>query len=368
MSESLRLVVFGLSISSAWGNGHATTYRALVCGLSALGHRVTFLERDVPWYSANRDAPEPPGCRLELYRELSELGTRFAALVRDADAVIVGSYVPDGVDVLRFVKATARGSKFFYDIDTPVTLELLRRGEATYVAAENIPELDGYLSFAGGPALAYVERELGGRRALPLYCGVDAGIYVPAKTAPRYDLGYLGTYSADRQPLLEELLAANARRLPEGRFIVAGSSYPDCDWPRNVERLDHVSPADHPAFYGSLRYALNLTRADMRRSGYAPSVRIFEAAACGVPVISDVWPGIEEFFEPGREILLARDGEDVLEILKSLPEPERVAIGARARARVLREHTGLHRARTLERYVRELGARALPDARTARAG
>lgn len=356
MSDPLRLVILGLSITSSWGNGHATTYRALVRGLEELGHQVTFLERDVPWYASNRDAPRPQGCRLELYESLEDLRERFTSLVQDADAVLVGSYVPDGADVTRWVVETARGLTLFYDIDTPITLEKLRSGEPTYIAPETVPDLDAYLSFTGGPALEVIERSLGAKCALPLFCSVDAALYTPRDFAPYRDLGYLGTYSADRQPTLDLLLTEPARRMPNGRFIVAGPCYPAREWPANVERVEHVAPGEHPDFYGSLRYTLNVTRADMVKSGYSPSVRLFEAAACGVPIISDLWSGIEEFFEPNAEILLARSSAEVHRILTELPEIERRRVAEQARERVLRQHTALHRAQKLEYYVQELRA------------
>lgn len=351
--ERLRLVVLGLSISSAWGNGHATTYRSLIRGLGELGHDVVFLERDVPWYAANRDDPAPLGCRLEFYDGLPDL-ERFTELVRDADAVMVGSYVPDGIQVLEWAREVRKGALLFYDIDTPVTLERLKRGEPTYIAKESIPSLDAYLSFTGGPALDTITRVLGGKCALPLYCSANAETYAPVTEAPHRDLGYLGTYSIDRQPALEELLNESARRYSKGRFVVAGSCYPPTQWPENVERIEHVSPREHPAFYGSLRFALNLTRAEMRSAGYSPSVRVFEAAACGVPILSDSWPGIEQFFEPEREILIVESSAEVVRLLQDLPERERRSIGERARARFLREHTGLHRARTFEAYLFKL--------------
>lgn len=249
--KSLRFVVLGLSITSSWGNGHATTYRALIKALHARGHRVLFLERNVPWYAAHRDQRRPETCRVELYDELGELELRFEREVRDADVVMVGSYVPDGADVLRWVLDTAHGIKLFYDIDTPVTLARLAAGEPTYVAPATIPELDAYLSFSGGAALTRLAQEHGARAALPLYCSVDPELYAPRLTAPTRDLGYLGTYSADRQPAIEQLLLAPARRLQARRFIVAGACYPDQAWPPNVERVEHVAPGEHAAFYGS---------------------------------------------------------------------------------------------------------------------
>lgn len=355
MSDRLRIAVLGLSITSSWGNGHATTYRALLRGLGALGHRILFLERDVPWYAQHRDQVNPHGCKVILYESLDQLKSAFEATIREADAVIVGSYVPEGAEVLKWVIETARGLRLFYDIDTPVTLAKLLRGEQDYIARQSIPLLDAYLSFSAGPALEVIEDELGAPRALPLFCSVDTTLYAPLSLPPSRDLGYLGTYSADRQPALTRLLVEPAQRAPESKFVVAGPSYPpDIRWPPNVERLEHVAPRDHASFYGSLRYALNITRSDMLGAGYSPSVRLFEAAACGIPIISDRWAGIDHFFEPGREILLADSAEHALAYLCDLPERDRAQIGERARFRVLRQHTCTHRALELDRYLREL--------------
>lgn len=350
----LDVVILGLSITSSWGNGHATTYRALVRALAEHGHRVRFLERDVPWYAAHRDLPAPPYGETALYRSVAELRDVHAAALRQADLVVVGSYVPEGAAVLRHVLEVARGTRAFYDIDTPVTLARLARGDCEYLSRELVPALDLYLSFTGGPSLARIERELGAPLARPLYCSADPEVHRPSAVSPRWDLGYVGTYGADRQPALERLLVAPARRHPELRFAVAGPQYPaELRWPANVERIEHLPPGDHAAFYAAQRFTLNVTRADMVRAGWSPSVRLFEAAACGTPVVSDAWPGIDAFFEPGREILLVRGTEEALRILRGMPEEERRALGARARRRVLAQHTAGHRARELERFVRE---------------
>jgi spore maturation protein CgeB len=352
--ERLDVVVLGLSITSSWGNGHATTYRALVRALAERGHRVLFLERDVPWYAANRDLPAPPYGRTELYGSVAELRERHGAALRAADLVVVGSYVPDGREVAALAQELARGVIAFYDIDTPVTLARLARGECEYLSAELVPRFDLYLSFTGGPTLARIERELGAPAARALYCSVDPEVHRPAAVPPRWDLGYVGTYGADRQPTLEQLLLEPARRLPGMRFVVAGPQYPaDVAWPANVERIEHLAPGDHAAFYAAQRFTLNVTRADMVRAGWSPSVRLFEAAACAIPVVSDPWPGLETIFAPGREILLARSAEEALAAVADLPEEERRAIGERARRRVLAEHTATHRARAVETYVGE---------------
>jgi spore maturation protein CgeB len=274
--------------------------------------------------------------------------------------VIVGSYVPDGVEVGRFVLGHARGPVAFYDIDTPITLAKLASGDDEYISKELIRRYDLYLSFTGGKTLDFIERAFHARRAVPLYCSVDAELYKPLAREPERDLGYLGTYSDDRQPGLERLLLQPAEQLPERRFVVAGPCYPETiAWPGNVERIEHVPPSGHRAFYAGQRFTLNVTRAHMTAAGFSPSVRLFEAAACGTPVISDRWDGIEEFFEPGKEILLTSTSAEVTRYLRDLSEGERRDIGDRARARVLAGHTAQHRAQELVRYLREaLGSHA----------
>jgi spore maturation protein CgeB len=357
-APGLHIVILGLSITSSWGNGHATTYRGLVRELAARGHDVLFLERDAEWYAANRDLPRPPHGRTVLYHSLGELKRRFTAHVRDADLVIVGSYVPDGARVGEWVTRVAHGVTAFYDIDTPVTLAHLARGEAEYLTRALVPRYHLYLSFTGGPTLERLEQEFGAQAARALYCSVDPATYRPEPVPARYDLGYMGTYSADRQRGLTHLLMEPARLWWEGRFAVAGPQYPaSIRWPANVRRIEHLSPAQHRGFYNAQRFTLNITRADMIAAGYSPSVRLFEAAACGTPIVSDAWDGIDEVLTPGREVLLARSAADVLAYVRDLPDEERLAIGARARARILAEHTAAHRAEELEGYVLGLLAR-----------
>jgi spore maturation protein CgeB len=355
MTERLNIVIAGLSITSSWGNGHATTYRGLVRELAARGHRVLFLERDVPWYAENRDLPRPPYCRTELYSGVDELKRRFAREVRRADLCVVGSYVPDGVAVGEWVTRACEGVKAFYDIDTPVTLKKLERGACDYLTPGLIPRFDLYLSFTGGPVLRQIERRYGSPAARPLYCSVDPALYFPTASEARWDLGYMGTYSDDRQPALESLLIEPARRDRSLRMVVAGPQYPaSIRWPRNVERVEHLSPAEHRAFFGAQRFTLNVTRADMIEAGYSPSVRLFEAAACATPIISDFWEGLDTFFDIGGEILVSSSPEETLRILRETTEGERRATGERARARALKGHTAARRAAELESYALEL--------------
>lgn len=355
MKQPLNIVILGLSITSSWGNGHATTYRGLMRELVARGHTVLFLERDVPWYAANRDLPCPPYGRTLLYKDMAELAETFTTAVRNADLTIVGSYVPEGVRVGAWVQATAERATAFYDIDTPVTLAKLARGDYEYLEPDLIAHYDLYLSFTGGPTLQRMEREYGAPMARALYCSVDPTLYYPVTMEPRWDLSYLGTYSDDRQPGLDALLLEPARRRADGRFVVAGPQYPaSLPWPANVERIEHLPPNAHRDFYTASRFTLNITRADMRTAGYSPSVRLFEAAACGTPLISDAWQGLAELFEPGREIMIAHSTADTLAYLRDVDEAERRAMGERARVRVLAEHTAAHRAAQLEGYAREV--------------
>lgn len=358
----MKIVVLGLSITSSWGNGHATTYRGLIRELTARGHDVLFLERDQPWYAANRDLSRPTFCRLGLYNSLSHLRARHADDIASADCVIVGSYVTQGSAVARWVTDIAGGVTAFYDIDTPVTLAALERGNCEYLTPEIIPRFDVYLSFTGGPALETLEGDFGAQRAEPLYCSVDPSSYFPEKTSARWDLGYLGTYSEDRQPTLDRLLLSPAKRLRHMRFAVAGPLYPaDVAWPENTERFEHLSPREHRGFYNAQRFTLNITRADMVRLGYSPSVRLFEAAACGTPIISDRWTGLDEFLDLGSEILVADSTQEVIEMLQDISEKECAAIGKRARARVLAAHTAAHRAAELEALIESCTGAAQPQ-------
>lgn len=353
----MKIVILGLSITSSWGNGHATTYRGLVRELDKRGHDVTFLERDVPWYAANRDLAEPPYGTTALYASFDELREQHAETVRDADLVIVGSYVPEGVRVGDWVQQEAAGVKAFYDIDTPVTLAKMARGDHEYLHPRQVPGYDLYLSFTGGPTLRRLERELGAPRARALYCSFDPELYYPEPLDPQWDLGYMGTYSEDRQPAVKTLLLEPARKHARGRFVVAGPQYPDtAHWPANVDYLPHLPPAEHRRFYNSQRFTLNVTRKDMVAAGWSPSVRLFEAAACGTPIVSDRWPGIESLLVPHQEILLVDRTADVLDILRRCGEDERLRIAERARRRILAEHTAAHRAAELEGHALALAS------------
>ena len=351
----MKIVIYGLTITSSWGNGHGTTYRSLCKALAARGHRIVFVEKDVEWYRSNRDLPRPTYCEVRLYKDWQSESKVLIELGRDADAIVVGSYFPDAIAATEALLAADFGPLLFYDIDTPITLAALRaHGRTDYLERRLIPQYAAYLSFTGGPALREIETRFGSPRAVAFYCSVDPDLYRPTPPKPEFTcaLSYLGTYAADRQPKLMRLLNEAAKELRTERVIVAGPQYPaDVPWAANVERIIHLSPPEHPAFYSSSRFTLNLTRDDMVAAGYSPSVRIFEASACRAAILSDPWPGLEDFLTPGSEILLPNDAAEVTAILRDLPEAERTAIGERARERILAEHTSEHRARQFEEIV-----------------
>jgi spore maturation protein CgeB len=354
---AMKLVVFGLSISSSWGNGHATLWRGLIEALAARGHRIVFFERDVPYYAAHRDRTDFPATELILYRELDRIdATRH---FDEADAAIVTSYCPDAVSAAVLAFDSRARLKVFYDLDTPITLDHLAAGlRVPYLPEGDLSGFDLVLSYAGGGALEELARRLGARQVAPLYGSVDPRVHRPAGGSDDYraDLSYLGTYAEDRQEGLAQLLIEPARAKQERSFVVGGAQYPnDVRWPDNVRRYEHVPPHLHSTFYCSSPVTLSITRAPMLRMGWCPSGRLFEAAACGVPVISDDWEGLETFFTPGSEILVAHQRDDVLDAL-DLAGDRLAQIGKRAQERALDEHTAAHRAETLISLLTNLEA------------
>ncbi|HWY71862.1 MAG TPA: glycosyltransferase [Terriglobales bacterium] len=347
----MKIVVFGLSITSAWGNGHATTFRALLKALHNRKHEIVFFERETDWYSDNRDLPDPRYCKLVLYGLWSEALPRARKELDSADVGMVGSYFPDGITAVDELLNSRATVKTFYDIDTPITIAALReKGKAEYLKAEQVPGLDVYFSFTGGPLLREIEDRFGAKLGFPLYCSVDPAEYCRFATNKRFacDLSYMGTYAPDRQAKLEDLLVGAAVMLPKKTFIVAGSQYPKrIRWPKNIRRISHLNPKWHALFYSSSRLTLNVTRREMVIAGYSPSVRLFEAAACGAPIVSDDWSGLDSFFRAGREILLPVDAQDIVQYL-SLPESQLRTIGEAAQTRVLSEHTSEIRAKQFE--------------------
>ncbi|HEX7025855.1 MAG TPA: glycosyltransferase [Gammaproteobacteria bacterium] len=348
MRLPLNIVVIGLSITSAWGNCHASAYRALIKGLGRDGHKVIFLEWDAPWHRMHRDMPCPEFCEVGIYDSLGTLQGKYGKTICDADVVIIGSYTYEGIQVGRWVLENASGLKVFYDIDTPITLVRLRNGGCGYLSADLIPHYDMYLSATGGPELEKFRVAYGAKRIYSLYCSVDPDLYYPETRDRNYALAYLGNYSPDRQTTLERYLVDSARRYPDRNFAVAGANYPaGVQWPGNVDYMEYLSPKRHREFYAKQQFALNITRPDSVAWGYTPSIRLFEAAACGIPVISDYWVGLETFFKPGVEIMTVQSTIEIIEILDKYTFEECYTIGEMARRRVMENHTCDKRAREL---------------------
>lgn len=344
----MNVVVFGLTVTSSWGNGHATLWRALCHALTKMGHRVVFFERDVPYYASTRD-DGPYGCECVLYDDFDAIRDIAHRELSRADAAIVTSYCPDARAACDLVLEKAKGMRVYYDLDTPVTLERFWAGEPVeYLPTYGLCDFDLVLSFAGGPALDAIREHFGAKRVAPLYGSVDLGAHRPlASQKAKAELSYLGTYAADRHATFRAFFLDVARDNPDAGFLVGGAMYPDDEvWPANVRHVPHVPPSSHPEFFASSKLTLNVTRRPMMRLGYCPSGRLFEAAACGTPIVSDAFPGIEAFFEPGREILVAREKDDVEEALR-LDDDTLSRIGRAARERVLAEHGSEARAKEL---------------------
>jgi spore maturation protein CgeB len=346
----VKIVIFGLSISSAWGNGHATLLRGLFRALNNRGHRIDFFERDTPYYAAHRDAESLPFANLRYYSDWDENVGRAKYELSNADAAIVTSYCPDGAAACELVLNSPLKRTIFYDMDTPVTLSRLELGESVeYLPAQGLAGFDLVLSYTGGQALDRLRNALGARRAATLYGWVDPELHYRVDPLRRFeaDLSYLGTYSADREAALEELLVEPARYLADRQFLIAGAMYPSPgSWPANIRHFGHVSPPEHSAFYSSSPLTLNVTRVLMASMGYCPSGRLFEAAACGTAILSDWWTGLDQFFQPGEEILIASSTRNaVAEITRDRTLLNE--IGARARERALDCHTADIRAERL---------------------
>ncbi|MBX6330950.1 MAG: glycosyltransferase [Gemmatimonadaceae bacterium] len=352
----MKLVIFGLSVSSSWGNGHATLWRGLIGALARHGHEVVFFERDVPYYAAHRDLDALPAGTLVLYPEWDAVRHAARAHLADADVGMVTSYCADGVAACELVLDSNAAVRAFYDLDTPVTLARVGAGKPVpYLPARGLGDFDLVLSYTGGRALDALQSQLGAGRVAPLYGSVDPAVHrrVPPVEAYRSHLSYLGTYADDRQRALETLFVVPARHLPHRRFLIGGAQYPPSfPWTDNIYFKRHLPPSEHPAFYSSSRLTLNITRQAMAEMGDCPSGRLFEAAACGAPVLSDSWEGLDAFFTPDREILVATDTNTAIAAIER-SDAELAAVARAARERTLAQHTAEHRAAELEAIIED---------------
>lgn len=348
----MRFIIFGLSISSSWGNGHATIWRSLLKAIAKRGHSAVFYEKDVPYYANARDGWIcPSGVELRLYDSLDPVRCEALREMASADVALCTSYCPEGGRAAQMIWESSAEIKAFYDLDTPVTLRALHQGDPVeYLPVEGLGAFDLVLSFTGGRALEELRTRLGARRVAPLYGAFDPSTHyaVAPLEAFRGTLSYLGTYAADRQAKLEQLFVEPARRMPSQRFFIAGAQYPaNFPWRENISFVRHLEPRQHSAFLCSSRATLNVTRGSMAEYGFCPSGRLFEAAACKTAILSDEWEGLETFFAPGREILPVASAEDVIASL-SLLDSELRRVGEAACERVFARHTADHRVLELE--------------------
>ncbi len=356
----MKITIFGLTLSSSWGNGHATPYRAILRALAGVGHEITFFEKDVPYYAQHRDFAECDYCELNLYDQWENCRRNALATAAQSDIVMMASYCPEGAQIADEVLGLEQPLVVYYDLDAPVTLAKLRAGEPVdYIRAGQLREFDLVLSWTGGRALEELRADWGVELARPLYGCVDPDVYrrQNGRDEFRCALSYMGTFARDRQDKLDALFLEPSRRRPDLHFVLAGSLYPwEWRWGPNVTKMEHVVPADHSSLYSSSRCTLNITRADMVASGYCPSGRFFEAAACATPIISDWFDGLDQFFTPGEQIFIAHSSDDTLRALNR-DDAELRRMGQRARERTLDEHTGEHRAREFLGYCEEAWCR-----------
>lgn len=352
MRRGLNIAFFGSSLVSAYWNGAATYYRGMVRALHADGHRVTFYEPDAYDRQAHRDIPDPPWAKVVVYSGAHEEAV-YGALeaARHADLIIKASGVGvfDALLEQAVLEMKAPGTlAIFWDVDAPATLDRVLQHPADPFRPL-IPRYDMVLTYGGGEPVVKAYHALGARVCVPIYNALDPATHYPVAPNPRFtgDLGFLGNRMPDREARVEEFFFRAAAEAQGCGFLLGGNGWDSKPMPANVAHVGHVYTRDHNAFNCTPRAILNINRASMARYGFSPPTRIFEAAGAGACLITDAWDGIELFLEPGREIIVVRDGHELAEQLRALTPEEARAIGDAARRRVLAEHTYQHRAEQL---------------------
>lgn len=353
----MNIAFYGSSLLSSYWNGAATYYRGLLRELAALGHRITFYEPDAFDRQAHRDIDPPDWAQVVVWPATRDGLRRVVAEAARADVVVKASGV--GVfddDLLEGIMAAARPDalRLFWDVDAPATLAALAEGREP-VLQRLLPMLDAVLTYGGGPPVIGAYEAAGARSCVPVYNALDPASHHPVPADPRFeaDLAFLGNRLPDREERVERFLIAPAARLPDRRFLIGGSGWEDKPLPDNLRRLGHVGTADHNALNATPLAVLNVSRDSMAATGYSPATRVFEAAGAGACLVTDAWTGIEMFLAPGREVLVARDGQDVADILTTLTPQESRRIGAAALARVRGEHTYRRRAAEVHALLRQ---------------
>ena len=339
----MRIAFYGSSLLSSYWNGAATYYRGLLRDLAHRGHTITFYEPDAYDRQSHRDIDPPEWARVVVYPAREVEARAVVACASDADVVVKASGVGVFDDLLLDgVMAAARPGaiRLFWDVDAPATLAELRSDPA-HALHRNLPFLDCVMTYGGGPPVVSAYRQFGARDCRPIYNGLDPMTHHPVAPVAHFsaDLGLLANRLPDREERIEAFFLAAASLLPQQQFLLGGNGWAGRDLPSNVRLLGHVGTSDHNAFNASCRAVLNVARNSMAATGFSPATRVFEAAGAAACVITDDWEGIEQFFEPGREILVARNGREVANHLAELTPARARAIGSAAWSRVLRDHT-----------------------------
>jgi len=354
------IAFYGSSLVSSYWNGAATYYRGMLSALAALGYRITFYEPDAYDRQAHRDIEPPPWARSVVYPASPAGLQRVLGEARHAEIVVKASGV--GVfdrELMAGLLQAARPDalRIFWDVDAPATLAEMQ-ADPDHPVRSALGELDLVLTYGGGPPVVEAYERLGARSCVPVYNALDPLTHHPVAPQERFrgDLAFLGNRLPDREARVDAFLLAPARALPEQSFVLGGAGWDDKPMPLNLRYLGHVYTRDHNAFNATPLAVLNIARDSMAAIGYSPATRVFEAAGAGACLLTDAWEGIDLFLQPDSEVLVARDGADVVEHLRALTPARARAIGERARRRILAEHTYERRAAELERVL----ARLLP--------
>ncbi|WP_173932727.1 glycosyltransferase [Chelativorans sp. Marseille-P2723] len=350
-----KIAFYGSSLLSSYWNGAATYYRGLIRQLAKLGYDVTFYEPNVYERQKHRDICPPTWCKVVVYDGTREALREVAARARDADVVVKASGVGfEDEALMDLVMAAARPGalKIYWDVDAPATLAELQNAE-DHPLRRQLAGIDLVLTYGGGDPVVYGYRGVGARECVPIYNALDPDSHHPVRPETRFicDLAFLGNRLPDREARVDEFFFGVAARLPGQAFILGGSGWMDKPMPENVRYVGHVSTRDHNTFNVTPKAVLNISRSSMAENGFSPATRVFEAAGAGACLITDAWVGLDFFLKEGEEVLAARDGEDVAEILASLTPEKAKAIGGRARQRVLKDHTYAQRAAEVDRII-----------------
>jgi spore maturation protein CgeB len=358
----MRIAFFGSSLVSSYWNGAATYYRGLVKQLAQLGHDVSFYEPDAFERQLHRDMSDPPWANVVVYPATAEGWQQtWSQALCDADVMIKASGVGVFDEELEQALAAAppRVLRIYWDVDAPATLEAIA-ADPQHHLRETIPRCDAVFTYGGGAPVVTRYASFGARGCVPIYNALDPETHFPAAYNPKFscDLGFLGNRLPDREARVEEFLLGTARLLPDRSFVLGGSGWDDKVMPPNVRCVGHIGTAEHNAFFASGLTTLNINRDSMARTGFSPPTRVFEAAGAEACLITDCWEGIEQFLEPGREVLVASNAQDVVEILKSVTPGDARKIAKAGRCRILAHHTYAQRAIEVDRLLRGLSTRS----------